>query len=247
MFNLSKIGKPIAKILTKEKKDNIIYLDTNETDEGFTKLTLKNEKFSHVPNTAQERDILYICGASGSGKSTYAVEYIKNYKKAHPKNNLYIFSPVIDDKKFDDIGVKRVKIDDSLIANPILPSDLENSCVVFDDIDCIGQKTLRTALYTLMDQILEVGRHKSITCIITNHLATNGKETRKMLNEAHTITYFPASGSKKQIDNLLMNYVGMDSKDIKKAKKSGSRWVTVFKHYPQFILTEKDIYLLNED
>jgi len=249
MFNTNKIGKPLAKIIESDpKKETIISLDDKEMDNGFKKIILKkDEKIHHIPNTAQERDIVYICGASGSGKSTYAVNYIKNYKKAHPKNEVFIFSPVLDDKKMDDAGIKRVKIDQSLVTSPILPSDLENTCVIFDDIDCIGQKPLRDALYKLMEQILEVGRHKKITCIITNHLATNGKETRKILNEAHTITYFPASGSKKQIDNLLMNYVGMDQKDIKKAKKSGSRWVTIFKHYPQCVMTEKEMYLLNEE
>ena len=106
---------------------------------------------------------------------------------------------------------------------------------------------LKEALYGLLNQILEVGRHTKTSCIITNHLPTNGKETRRMLNECHSITYFPSSGSKRQLNNLLEGYIGMDTKDIKKAKKLNSRWITVFKNYPQFIMGEKKIYSLADD
>ena len=99
----------------------------------------------------------------------------------------------------------------------------------------------------LLNEVLEVGRHIKVSCIITNHLPTNGKDTRRMLNECHSITYFPAAGSKVQLNRLLEQYIGMDKKDIKKAKQSGSRWVTVFKNYPQFVMTEKELYLLATD
>lgn len=247
MFNTSKIGRPFAKIDSGSKKDTIISLDDSDMDSGFNKMTLKDGKFEHIPDTTRERDILYITGPSGSGKSYYASRYIRNYKKAHKDHPVYIFSPVSDDKKLDDLKVKRVKIDDTLVSDPIMPSDLKNSLVIFDDIDCITQKPLREALYGLLNQILEVGRHTKTSCIITNHLPTNGKETRRMLNECHSITYFPASGSKRQLNNLLEGYIGMDTKDIKKAKKLGSRWVTVFKNFPQFIMTEKDVYSLADD
>jgi tRNA A37 threonylcarbamoyladenosine biosynthesis protein TsaE len=37
--------------------------------------------FQLVPDTSHERDILYITGASGSGKSTFTRQYIEQYKK----------------------------------------------------------------------------------------------------------------------------------------------------------------------
>lgn len=246
-FNLKKEGRPFAKIDSGKDKDKIVSIDDGDLTSGENQITIKDGKFEQIPNTTQERDILYVTGPSGSGKSYYVSRYIRNYKKAHKDHPVYIFSPVAEDKKLDDLKVKRVKIDDSLITDPILPSDLKNSLVIFDDIDCITQKSLREALYGLLNQILEVGRHTHTSCAITNHLPTNGKETRRMLNECHSITYFPASGSKRQLNNLLEGYIGMDTKDIKKAKNLGSRWVTVFKNYPQFIMTEKKIYLLNND
>jgi len=247
MFNVAKIGRPFAKIDSGTKKDTIISLDDTDVENGFSKIDLKDGKFEQIPNTTQERDILYITGPSGSGKSYYTSRYIRNYKKAFKDRPVYLFSPVGEDKKLDELKVKRVKIDDQLISDPIMPSDLKESLVIFDDIDCITQKPLKEALFGLLNQILEVGRHTKTSCIITNHLPTNGKETRRMLNECHSITYFPSSGSKRQLNNLLEGYIGMDTKDIKKAKKLNSRWITVFKNYPQFIMGEKNIYSLADD
>jgi hypothetical protein len=246
MFNLDKIGRPIARIDGGKNDKKIISLSDADESNGFKNIRLKEGKFSHIPNTDQERDILYITGPSGSGKSWYANTYIKNYKKAHPKNNIYMFSPVIEDESISS-DIKRVKLDDRMVTDPLKIGELAESLVIFDDVDVIKDKKLRDAVYALLNEVLEVGRHIKVSCIITNHLPTNGKETRRMLNEAHSITYFPAAGSKVQLNRLLEQYIGMDKKDIKKAKQSGSRWVTVFKNYPQFVMTENEMYLLSTD
>jgi len=246
MFNLDKIGRPIARIDGGKNDKKIISLSDADESNGFKNIRLKEGKFSHIPNTDQERDILYITGPSGSGKSWYANTYIKNYKKTYPKNNIYMFSPVVEDESISS-DIKRVKLDDRMVTDPLKIGELAESLVIFDDIDVIKDKKLREAIYALLNEVLEVGRHIKVSCIITNHLPTNGKETRRMLNEAHAITYFPAAGSKVQLNRLLEQYIGMDKKDIKKAKQSGSRWVTVFKNYPQFVMTENEMYLLSTD
>jgi len=243
MFNLEKIGRPIARIIGGKNDKKIISLSNDDIPTGIKNLRLKEGKFCHIPNTDQERDILYITGPSGSGKSWYANTYIDNYKKTFPKNKIYMFSPVLEDESIST-EIKRVKLDQRMISDPIKVKELESSLVIFDDIDVIKDKKLREAIYDLLNEVLEIGRHIKVSCIITNHLPTNGKETRRMLNEAHAITYFPAAGSKVQLNRLLEQYIGMDKKDIKKAKQSGSRWVTVFKNYPQFVMTENEMYLL---
>ena len=81
-------------------------------------------------------------------------------------------------------------------------------------------------------------------CVVTNHLPTNGKDTRRILNEAHTVTYFPHSAEGK-IKYLLEEYVGLDKKQITYMKKQNSRWCTVFKNYPQCYMVEREVVLLN--
>jgi hypothetical protein len=80
--------------------------------------------------------------------------------------------------------------------------------------------------------------------VVTNHLPTNGKDTRRILNEAHTITYFPHSAGGK-IKYMLEEYVGLDKKQIAYLKKQNSRWATIFKNYPQVYMVERELGLLN--
>ena len=61
---------------------------------------------------------------------------------------------------------------------------------IFYDIDVIFDKKIREAVRNILNQILEIGRHFKIHCIVTSHFPTNGKDTRRSLNEAHTVTYF---------------------------------------------------------
>ncbi|MFM7982185.1 MAG: hypothetical protein ACKPKO_22985, partial [Candidatus Fonsibacter sp.] len=107
-------------------------------------------------------------------------------------------------------------------------------------------KKIREAVYNILNQILEIGRHFKIHCIVTNHLPTNGKDTRRILNEAHTITYFPHSAGGK-IKYLLEGYVGLDRKQIAYMKRQRSRACTIFKNYPQCYLLQNEIVLLDLD
>ena len=153
-----------------------------------------------------------------------------------------------EDETLDSLKyIQRIRIDGSLISNPLGIDDFESCLVVMDDIDVIPDKHMREAVYKLLNEILQTGRHTKTTCLITNHLATNGKETRIILNEAHFITVFFGSGSAKGINYLLEKYIGLDTKEIKKIKKlsSGSRWTTIYTANPQYVITEKDIFLMS--
>ena len=102
-----------------------------------------------------------------------------------------MFSALPDDPSLDSINPKRIELDDSLVSDPIKAVDLKDSVVIFDDIDVLSNKTIRDEVYKLLNQVLEIGRHFNITCVVTNHLPTNGKDTRRILNEAHSFTYLP--------------------------------------------------------
>ena len=251
-LNLDKIGRFLCKI-DGGKYNNKIVSVTATLDEKddlikpFNCLKLTDGgKFQQVPDPETERQILYITGASGSGKSTYTANYIKSYKKMFPTNPIYCFSALKDDESLDVVKPERIMIDDTLWKDPIDVSEFKDSLVVLDDIDVISDKKQREAVYNVMNQILEVGRHFRITCVITNHLSTNGKDTRRVLNEAHTITWFPFSGSNVGLKRLLEDYCGLDKKTIKYIKSLKSRWATLCKHYPNVVFTEKDIWLPSE-
>jgi len=252
-FNFEDIGRPVAIIKGGKGTNKKIYLATKEESEAVETpkkdyMIVDAGKFQPLPNFEKEREIGYITAPSGAGKSHYTKNYIIEYKKKYKERSVYIFSALKEDETLDSLKyIQRIRIDASLISNPLGIDDFESCLVVMDDIDVIADKHMREAVYKLLNEILQTGRHTKTTCLITNHLATNGKETRIILNEAHFITVFFGSGSAKGINYLLEKYIGLDTKEIKKIKKlsSGSRWTTIYTANPQYVITEKDIFLMS--
>ena len=255
MLNLNKVGRPLCLISGGKYKGHVVSVSDNltATDDDhtlikeFKQLRIANDSaFQQVPDSTKNREILYITGPSGSGKSTYTRKYLEQYKKKYKHNPIYLFSALPDDESLDDIKPKRIMIDESLVNDPISVEEFRDCAVIFDDIDVISNKLIRAEIYNILNKILEIGRHFSITCIVTNHLPTNGRDTRRILNESHSVTYFPHSASGR-IKYLLIDYLGIDKKMIRKFRISNSRWCTIFKNYPQLYMLEREIGLLNED
>ncbi len=187
----------------------------------------------------------FIAGPTGSGKSYYTKKYLTQLRKVFPDKKIFIFSDVDEDPELDDIpGIIRVKLDKNMIDKPIRPAKLADSIVVFDDIDSIQDKEISNSVMKLRDSLLRRGRHEDISVIVTSHLMSNYKDTRIILNEANSITFFPRSGATDAIKYTLKKYCNMNSKEIEKCLKLPSRWVTVYKNYPNYILYEKGVYLL---
>ena len=259
MLNLNNVGRPLCKIDGGKYANHVVSVsdqfrqpgDEQGGEEGdglikeFRQLKIANDaKFQQVPNPKTEREILYITGRSGSGKSTYTRKYLEEYKKKFKNREIYMFSALPDDPSLDSINPKRIELDDSLISDPIKAEDLKDSAVIFDDIDVLSNKKIREEVYKLQNQVLEVGRHYNITCICTNHLPTNGKDTRRILNEAHSFTYFPHAATGR-IKYFLTEYLGLDKKTIAYMKRQNSRWATIFKNYPGEYMLEHEIGLLS--
>ena len=256
MLNLNKVGRPLAKIDGGKYSGHVVsvsdqFLNNNGKEEKdnlikeFRQLKIANDsKFQHIPDTTKEREILYITGPSGSGKSTYTRKYLEQYKKKFKNRPIYLFSSLPSDESLDKVQPKRIKLDETIHTDPIAVEELKESICIFDDIDVISDKKIREGVYTILNQVLEIGRHYKIHCVVTNHLPTNGKDTRRILNEAHTVTYFPHSAGGK-IKYMLEEYVGLDKKQIAYMKRQNSRACTIFKNYPQCYLLEHEIGLLN--
>jgi len=253
-MNYENIGKVVAKVINKndKKKDKIISISdkTADLDNPMTKIVLNKsfETIQQIPNKQQERQILYITGASGSGKSYYTQLYCSEYKKLYPKNEIYLFSSINEDSSIDKIkGLQRFILDDAFLKEEITAEDFKNSMVIFDDTDVISNKALKFKINSILNILLETGRHFNASVIYTSHIATAGIDTKRILNEAHSITIFPSSLGGRSLKYLLDNYLGFDKEQIKKVKKLDSRWTTICKTFPMVILSEKEAYLLKND
>ena len=248
-FNFNGVGIPLAVIKDDDSKNNnsIVYLHTDTDKESYTHdikkefehIHLKTGNFQVIPNKNSERTVNMVIGSSGSGKTFYICNWIKEYRKIYKKNEVYLFSALKEDVSIDKIKPKRIILDDEFLQEP---SDLEmyrDSVVVFDDCESLT-KHLRAKVYEIMSLILTTGRHYNISVFVVSHQPTKGHETKLILSEAQYITYFPADIS-RQLVYMLENYCGLDKKEIAKIKKLKSRWTTIYRRYPKAIITEKDI------
>lgn len=242
-------NKPVAIVQGGESKNLKIYVSSDEeaSKTKFEDVELdKTSKFQALPNPHTEREIFYISGPSGSGKSTFTKNFLIEYHKVYSDAPIFLFSALKEDETLDKLDyIQRIKLSPSLKEFQ-LEDVPKKSMFIFDDTDVISDKKTRDAVYSVMNLALECGRHRSIDIISTNHLPTDKGTTRRILNEAHYIVYFPSSGQVRGINYLLENYVGMDKKQIKMIKGLGSRWACIYKHFPQYILTERNLFFFKD-
>jgi len=241
----------VLAIVRKGKKAESVLCLSDSAKSGENEMTLDaNEKFEPTPNVSKERDVLYIFGQSGSGKSYYVQMYAQNYKTLHPKNNMYVFSSLESDKGgLDKIkGIKRIKLDEAFINDAVIPTaDFTNSLVIFDDVDNISDKKTKAVVWTYLNNMLQTGRHFNISVAMTFHVSAGGNQTKMILNEATSLTFFPTTIGGRNLKYICDSYLGMDKEQIKKLKKINSRWITVVKSYPKVILSEKQAFILKND
>ena len=240
---------PIASIKSDSSriKNKIIHLDDKARSiNGFNELKLQgDDKFQLVPNPKIERQIHYVCGSSGSGKTYFIKQYLIEYKKMFPKNEIFVFSPFDDvDKSFDGVKVSYIQINDDLCEDKLTSKDFENSMVVFDDIEAISIAKLRKEVQRIADSVLTTGRHYNVSAFVVYHEPCNGPSTKKILNESHSISFFPKTLGGKSMKYLCDSYLGLDKDEIKKIKKLKTRSVSVIKGFPKILLSDKNIFCL---
>ena len=141
----------------KELKSIGLYMTSKHTGTNHKIYDLSGSRLFNVMSPSydktlpsrNQREMIYISGQSGSGKSTWAGQYARSYQASNEKSRIFIFSAVNSDKAFEGVKLKRIvfdelidedgQIDDSIISL----SDLKNSLTIFDDIDVIPGRTLR--------------------------------------------------------------------------------------------------------
>ena len=227
----NKKGKEFV-ISVKDKKDNIV--------KSFN----KDGEYFHIKNCSSKRDCLYICAPNQSGKTTYCSRYLSQFVKDNPEKDIYLFSKIQEDELLDKFDPIRLNIEKFKFRENTLQL-FSDSIVIFDDVDQIHDKEVSKKIYNLINSILCEGAHFNINILITNHLLSNYQKTRTILNEVSSITMFPKSGCSHQMEYVLKNYIGLGKKEIAKIKNLNTRWVTIFKNYPQLVLHQNGVYLLN--
>jgi len=250
-FNFEHVGIPIAKLIKggakPSKRDAIISLDEHSgARNNYPELMIGgDERFQYIPDDTKERTIHYIVGASGSGKSYYASQLANEYKKLHPKNNIYLLSYVDSDSSIDQVkGIKRIPLNDEFLQEELNAEDFENSLTIWDDTDCITEKKMKLKLKDLLGKLLNTGRHTATSVIYLSHIACNGVETKGILNESHSLTFFPATLGGRTRNYLLNQYMGLSKRQIEAIDDIYGRAITIVKLHPMVLISEKQISLI---
>ena len=235
-------SKPIAI----NKKGKIVYLDP---DIKKDKNEVEIDDLTILPRADGEREVLYICASSGTGKSYLGKQYIQYYLKMYKKEKrpVYIFSPIQDDKTFKDLKSKHVyqiPINTELLEEPIDPNEFENCLICMDDIDSIHNKEIRKALNAILVSVLESGRHKKVSVIMTSHLILSNDKPRlrTILNESHLICFSPRSTTYHNIFYFLKNYLGIQDKNlVNRICNLPTRFVTMHKNFPNYLIYDEGV------
>jgi hypothetical protein len=220
------------KIVKESKSDKVIELD----DGGM---------FELLPSPdPKKREVWYIAGQSGSGKSYIAKGLAHYYHKLHPERGVYLVSKLNEDSTLDTLKfLKRVNIQSFVDDYPDL-DEFKDCMVIFDDYDTLTGDAEKV-ITKIVDDLAIMGRHTNTTMLCLSHYLTNYKKTRLLLNEATHIVVYPLSTSYHALRYLLKNYVGVDEEDLKRQRKLGSRWLAYAKGFPQFMISQKNAEILH--
>jgi hypothetical protein len=227
-------AKPIYKRICNENDgDKTIEL---ETDEMFVPIP------SPDPKT---RQVWYVAGQSGSGKSYFARGIAENYKKLFPEREIYLISKLQEDETLDKMKIgkpKRLSLD-SLVSDPVEMDEFKDCLVIFDDWDTLD-KPYFPIVHKLIEDLAIMGRHTNTSMLILSHYLTNYSKTRLILGEAQFLVLYPLATSQKALKYVCEHYGGMDKEDIVGLKKRG-RWVLIHKNYPSYVISQHEANVLH--
>jgi len=228
------IKKLYERIVSDSSNDKRIDLD----DDGL---------FELLPSPdPKKREVWYIAGASGSGKSYIAKGIASFYHKLFPDRGVYLVSKLAEDSTLDTLKfLKRINVQSFIDEYPEL-DEFKDCLCIFDDYDTLTGNAEKV-ITKIIDDLAIMGRHTNTTILCLSHYLTQYKKTRLLLNEATHIVVYPLSTSYHALRYLLKNYVGVDEDKIKELRKSGSRWLCFTKHYPQTAITQRSCEVLHSE
>jgi len=198
------------------------------------------------------REIIFVCGPQGAGKSMFCRKYITAYQDEYPDNEIFVFSRLEKDNAFNGLDIQRIQMDDSLVEEPIdMKQELLKTLCVFDDYIFPHDKQLTDSIEALITDIILHGRDQEnqgndIYCVITGHQIRNYRKTRDILNECTSIVIYPGSNIPYQITKFLKDYLQLKQTRIRQILSLPSRWVQIYTGYPQYVLHEKGGFILRD-
>lgn len=232
-----KEDEPLASVYEKMYRDSANDTTIELDDEG---------QFELLPTPdPKKREVWYIAGQSGSGKSYIAKSLASYYKKLFPDREVYLVSKLEEDATLDALKfLKRLNIQSFVDDYPDL-DEFKDCMLIMDDYDTLTGDADKV-IHKLIDDIAIMGRHTNTTMLCLSHFLTNYKKTRLLLTEATHLVVYPQSTSFHALRYLLKNQIGIDEDDLKRYRKFGSRWLCFIKGFPTMMVSQKNAEILHQ-
>jgi hypothetical protein len=240
-------GIPVEMLMENQNVKEL-YNKIQEDDKNDTSIVLPTDSSFHLIPTPDPkvRQVWYITGQSGSGKSYIARGLAEYYKKIFPEREIYLVSKLNEDSTLDTMKIgkpKRINVQSLMDDYPDI-KEFQNCMIIFDDYDSFPDKTGKVVQKLIYDLAIQ-GRHTNTTMLCLTHFTTNYKKTSLLLGEATNIVVYPQSTSAHALKYLLGTHFGLGKEDLAELKKLG-RWVSIGKNYPSYLISEHTAKLLHQ-
>lgn len=170
-------------------------------------------EFADVPHIDEEqRDVYYISGPPGIGKSWFIAALCKQFKKRKPDSHVWLISEKPIDPALDSLTEKqgkpeRLSIERMMIEPPDF-TEFAGDLVILDDCDALTGPAKKFAK-DLTAKFLDLGRNSTgekgdgITVAIVGHQSTNYNSTRHILSLHTKNVVWPEPTAENQYVALL--------------------------------------------
>ena len=205
------------------------------------------------------RKVIFVAGASGSGKSSFIRNYALAWKRTHDDAKVYIFSSKDEDPSLDrpqrpDFGVipgklsfRQVPLDEQNIDQfdeKNIQHIFADSLVIFDDV-MLTNKKFQDRLDRLLSMLMKLGRQSGISVIVSRHQLQE-QRNKAIKEESQGVVVFPGRSFKMHIRNYLKQ-IGVDPHVAKEIVDTPDRWIYIASHAPLFAVSPSKIFLLDDN
>jgi len=230
-------------------------------NDGYPKLQApKQTKFIVAPtNIKNTVSNIFVVGPAGAGKSVFVGGYLKNFQTIYKHIPVFLISEGDKDDVLDSLINKRI-MPKQIVDEELQFSDMQDIAeeygglvIIFDDIDALPNDKksgfIKSSTYALMNSIINNSRKYNISVIFTSHNALDGQHTGTMIRTCSNIVFFTAAIN-KNMESCLSTYFDCNKDKLNRIKKmaedSSSHWISISTTLPKVVITEHDIFKLED-
>lgn len=215
--------------------------------------------YASVPLISEsDRDVYYLAGPGGVGKSTYIASLCRMYARMRPRSRIFLLSKKSHDDVIDSLTEaegKPTRLDWHRFWADIPPlTDFQDTMFIMDDCDTLPTEQFERLLF-LLKELINDGRqvegkpNSACTVVWVTHQSTDGNRSRAILSGITKAVVWPVKTNKNQM-RCLLGTLGCEERMREICAKSyGSKWgwVTIEKSEPLVVLTPYEAELWAPD